>query len=223
MTCNCIHITGVVLKRTIIYIYILLVSLCAGHNSHRTLSFRNNFKNKFPNYLLTYLLTYSIQHNISWEANRFTANQEIPCILWNPKIHYRIHKCPQPVPILSQLQPVPILSQLNSVHISTSHFLKIHLNIILPSTPGYPQWLLSLRFPYQNPVHVSPLHYPSYMPRPSHSTGFYRPHNIGWAVQIIKLLIMKFSPLPCHLVPLRPNYSPQHPILKHPQATFLPR
>jgi hypothetical protein len=32
---------------------------------------------------------------------------------------------------------------------------------------------------------------------------------------------MKFSPLPCYLVPLRPKYSPQHPILKHPQPTFL--
>jgi hypothetical protein len=32
------------------------------------------------------------------------------------------------------------------------------------------------------------------MPRPSHSR-FYHPHNIGWGVQIMKLLIMKFSPL----------------------------
>jgi hypothetical protein len=29
-----------------------------------------------------------------------------------------------------------------------------------------------------------------------------------------KLLITHFSPIPCHLVPLRPKYSPQHPILK---------
>jgi hypothetical protein len=28
---------------------------------------------------------------------------------------------------------------------------------------------------------------------------------------------MKFSPLPCYLVPLRPKYPPEHPILKHPQ------
>ena len=27
----------------------------------------------------------------------------------------------------------------------------------------------------------------------------------------------------CYLVPLRPKYSPQHPILKHPQPTFLPQ
>jgi hypothetical protein len=45
-----------------------------------------------------------------------------------------------------------------------------------------------------------------YMPRPSHSSRFYHLHNIWWGVQIIKLLIMKFSPFPCHLVPLRPKY-----------------
>jgi hypothetical protein len=30
---------------------------------------------------------------------------------------------------------------------------------------------------------------------------------------------MKLSPLPCYLAPLRPKYSPQHPLLKHPQLT----
>jgi hypothetical protein len=33
---------------------------------------------------------------------------------------------------------------------------------------------------------------------------------------------MYFSPLPYYLILLRPKYS-QHPILQHPQPTFLPR
>jgi len=56
------------------------------------------------------------------EPNWFSASQEIPHIIKNPKVHYCIHMC---------LPPVPILSQLDLAHAPTPHFLKIHLNIIL--------------------------------------------------------------------------------------------
>ena len=83
----------------------------------------------------------------SWDANRFSGNQKIPRILWNTTVHYRIHKCPPPVPILRQLDPA---------HAHTSHFLIIHLNIIFSSAPGSSKRSLSLRFPSQNPVYASP-------------------------------------------------------------------
>ena len=114
----------------------------------------------------TYLLT-PWSKALLEKLTGFAANQQIPRILWNPKVHYRTHKRPPTVPILSQLHPV---------RTTPSHFLQIHLNIILPSTSWYPQWSLSIRFPHQNLVHTSPFLHTCHMPRPSHSSRFYHPH-----------------------------------------------
>ena len=113
----------------------------------------------------TYLLTHSMVRSPSWEANWFAASQEIPRILWNPKVHYRIHKGPPPVPILDQ----PSLG-----HIPTSHLLEIHPNIIHPSTPKFPQWSLSLRFLHQDPIRPPLLTHTRHMPSPSHRFKTYR-------------------------------------------------
>jgi hypothetical protein len=90
-----------------------------------------------PWVLYNHSLTQSMEQSPFWESNRFVTSQEIPRILWNPKVHYGIHKCPSPFPILSQPDPL---------HTPTSHFLKIHLNSILPSMPGSPQWSLRVLY-----------------------------------------------------------------------------
>ena len=154
--------------------------------------------------ILTYLLTYSMVKSTSWEANWFAASQEIPRISGNPKVHYRTHKRPPPVCILGQPNPV---------HIPTSHLLELHPNIIQPSTPRFPQWSPYLRFPYQDPIHHTLHTHTRHMPSPSHSSRFYDPHNIGWAVQITELLVMQSPPFPRYLVPPRSKYSPQHHVL----------
>ena len=130
-----------------------------------------------PAYLSDHYLLTACSRVLLEKLIGFAANQ-ISRILWNLKVHYRTHKRPPPVPILSQLHPVPT---------TPSHFLKIHLNIILPSTSWSPQWSLSLRFPHQNLVQTSPFLRTCRMSRPSNSSRFYHPHNIGWGVQIIEL------------------------------------
>ena len=128
--------------------------------------------------LYTYLITYTMQHGHSSEAKQFSASQEIPRILQNPKIHYRIHKSPPPISIPSQINPV---------HGSPSHFLKIHLNIILSAMPGFPSGLFPSGFPTKT-LYIRFLPHTCYMPRPSHSSQFDHTNNIWRAVQIVKLL-----------------------------------
>ena len=63
----------------------------------------------------TYLITYLL---IPWnrvlleKLTGFAASQEIPRILWNPKVHYRISQvpatCPYPEPTPSSLHPLPL-------------------------------------------------------------------------------------------------------------------
>ena len=44
-------------------------------------------KTSLSSWRIINLLTYFMEQSPSWEANWFAASQEIPRILWNPKVH----------------------------------------------------------------------------------------------------------------------------------------
>ena len=75
----------------------------------------------------------------------------------------------------------------------------------VPFTSGSFKWSRFLRFPQQIPVYASPLSHTCYIPRPSHSSLFYHPNNIRWAVHIIRSSLFGFLHSPVTSSLLGPN------------------
>ena len=79
-------------------------------------------------------------HNTCTVLEKLQAPQidNVPYIVWNPKVNYPVHKSPP---------HVLILRQINSVHALSSYFFNIYFNIVLPFTCRSSKWFISLRFP----------------------------------------------------------------------------
>jgi len=104
-----------------------------------------------------------------------------------------------------------------------SHFLKIHLNIFHQFMPGSSKWSFSSGFPTR--TLYAPLLFPVRATCPAHLILLDLIIRIKFDDGHRSLIssLCSFFALSYYHVPLRPKYSPQHPILKHPQHTFLPQ
>jgi hypothetical protein len=94
--------------------------------------------------------------------------QELPNILWNPKVHYRVHKRPRMVLILSQKNPVhkpkPYFSEIHGL-------LSFHPCLFLPSR-FFSSWLPTETLCTSLPSHAF------YMSCTPHSLWLYHSNNI---------------------------------------------
>jgi len=104
---------------------------------------------------LTDKLINSMEQSPSWESNRHSDSQEIHSLLWNPKVHYRVHEGGSLVTVLNQMNPV---------HAFPPYFPKIHSTFILTSVLRSSEWSLPFNFSNQNSVWISRLTHACYMP-----------------------------------------------------------
>jgi hypothetical protein len=80
--------------------------------------------------------TNSMEQGPSWETNSFSASQQVPLLLWNPNVHYRVHKSLSLVHILSQMDPVLTFPP---------NIPKVHSNVIFISTCKFSEWPFSFK------------------------------------------------------------------------------
>lgn len=143
----------------------------------------------------------SMDWSPSWEATYCSASQKFLRLLWNPMVHYLLHKRPTWSlfwTIKSNLR-VPIL------------LFKINCSIIFLSMHKSYKRSLSSTFCHQN-LYAFPSSV-IMMPRPSHPRGFGKAKSFWEEVKLTKSLIKEFSSTSYHFHPLASTYTPQQPVL----------
>jgi hypothetical protein len=135
-----------------------------------------------------YLHTYLLTYLLTELSSQLCSHSRTLHHFMEPEGSSPFHKSPPLVPILSQIDPV---------HTIPSYLSKIHFIIVHPLN----EFLFS-------PIRAT---------CPAHFILLDLIILIMFdeRVQVMKLLIMQFSPISRHFISLRTKYSPQHPVLKY--------
>jgi hypothetical protein len=129
-----------------------------------------------------------------WKAASCAVTQELRRILWNPKVHYPVQRSPPLVHILSQINPI---------HTTTTYLSKIFLRLFTRLRFRLPRCLYFSWLSHQYPTSIPILSYSCCMLCPSNPPSFDHSNYTWRRVQVMKLLIMQFSPTSCHFISLR--------------------
>jgi hypothetical protein len=145
-----------------------------------------------------------------WESNISSASQEIPCILFNWKVHYHVHNSSPLVPIWARwIQSMPCHPVSWTFVYSSSYaqvFQVVHF-FYLPHRNHLCMFFLCHMFFMVEPFHVCNL-ITQIIPGEKYRS---------WSSSLCSCLQSPVTPFV-----LRPTYLPHHPIFKHPQPVFFP-
>jgi hypothetical protein len=96
-----------------------------------------------------------------------STSQEIPRLLWNPNDNYRVHKSPQPVPIVDHMNPIHIPNPISerSILMFPPIYAQV-FRVVSSLQTSQPKCCMHFSSPHAR-----------YMPRPSHSPWFDHPNN----------------------------------------------
>jgi hypothetical protein len=99
-----------------------------------------------------FYVTNSMELSPSWEANGYSATEEIPNILWNSNVHYHVHRSPTLIPVWAKW--IQSISPILFLWDQFQYFPLVYASFVLVVYSGFPSTSLSCML-YALPISFS--------------------------------------------------------------------